>query len=306
MLIYLLMCIINITVLNSEDKIWRYSINLSMNILERIPRLMGLLIYASMTAISNNETLIEGNLYDDNQLNYIKYFKVTSPYYTEEVMKKYFNKKFFGLLLRDTLRINYNLENYLFQEDDIFFSCTKEWEFLLRESGNFCIAAAKGEVSSFQGEYTVYEFDELMNYYASNCLKDKTGINEAGIQLEINFISQEIVNKYIEFITYNKSNITLNEARKNFFGSSSFRRIIVDMQVSLVLYYNSITYALDIDFEKKNNAIINQQILFSSGLILINLIIIFALIISIKKNEKYKNLFGYFSKLPNNNNNYMN
>lgn len=78
------------------------------------------------------------------------------------------------------------------------------------------------------------------------------------------------------------------------------------MQLSLVLYYNSITYALDIDFEKKNNAIINQQILFSSGLILINLIIIFALIVSIKKNEKYKNLFGYFSKLPNNNNNSMN
>ena len=43
------------------------------------------------------------------------------------------------------------------------------------------------------------------------------------------------------------------------------------MQLSLVLYYNSITYALDIDFEKKNNAIINQQILFSSGLILIKL-----------------------------------
>ena len=301
MCVYLVLCAINILVLISDDKIWRYSVNLSMNILERIPRLMGLLIYASYSIINNKEDLMKGNPYDDNQSIYLKYFEATSPYYSEEIMKKYFKNKYFGLLLRDSLRINYNLENYLFQENDNIFSLTKEWELLLRESGYFCINAAKGEVLSFQKEYTPYEFADLINSYASICFQDKTGINEAGIQLEITFILQEIVIKYIEFITYNISNISLEEARKNFFGSSSFRRIIVDMQLSLVLYYNTITYALDIDFEKKNSAIINQQIMFSNLLIIANLVIITTIFFSLKKKKKYKDLFGFFSKIPNNN-----
>ena len=71
------------------------------------------------------------------------------------------------------------------------------------------------------------------------------------------------------------------------------------MQLSLILYYNSITYAVNKDFEKKNVEIINQQILFSEILFLINFIIIIGLYFSIKKNEKYKILFAYFSKLSN-------
>ena len=219
------------------------------------------------------------------------------PYYSEEMMKQYFENKYFGLLLRDNLRINYNLENYLFQENNNIFTYTREWELLFRESGYFCIYAGKGEVMSFQKKYSFYEFAELMNYYATICYQDNTGINDSGIQLEITFILQEIAYKYIEFHTYKTSNITLEEARKKFFGSTDFRRIIVDMQLSLVMYFNTIANSLDIDFEKKNNTIIIQQILFSTILIFINVAIMVALIISIKKNEKYKSLFGYFSQL---------
>ena len=45
----------------NENAIIKYSVNLSMNILERIPRLMGLLIYACLTIIRNDEYLMEGS-----------------------------------------------------------------------------------------------------------------------------------------------------------------------------------------------------------------------------------------------------
>ena len=41
--------------------------------------------------------------------------------------------------------------------------------------------------------------------------------------------------EYIEFITYKTYYIGLEEARKKFFGCSDLRRIIVDMQLSIIL-----------------------------------------------------------------------
>ena len=296
-IIYLLVCFGNIISLSSEDVIWKYSINLSMNIFERIPRLIEILIYSYLTIISNIQ--FKDDPFGDNQSKYLKYFEANSFYYSEEIMSKYFKNNYFGQLLRDNLRINYNIDNYLFQEKDNIFTNTKQWETLLRKRGDFCINAAIGEVISFQEEYSVYEFAKLIDYYGTNCLKDNTGINESGSQLEITYILQEITNKYIEFLTYNNTNISLLEARKKFLGLSPIKRINVDMQLSLILYYNSITYAVNKDFEKKIVEIINQQILFSEILFLINFIIIIGLYFSIKKNEKYKILFAYFSKLSN-------
>ena len=297
-IIYFTCCFMNIIMLFNENTIIKYSVNLSMNILERIPRLMGLLIYACFTIIRNDEYLMEGSPYNDNQSKFLSYFKVDSLYYSEDIMNKYFKNKYFGELLRDNLRINFNFNNYLFQDNNNIFTNTKEWEELLRTSDYFCIYAAVGEVLSFQEDYTNYDFIQEVDYYATNCKQDNTGINESGIQLEITYILQEITNRYIEFITYDASNTSLEQARKNFFGSSDIRRIIVDMQLSLILYYNTITYAVNLDFDKKNSTIINQQILFSVLLFAINIIIIIGLLFSFNKNEKYKKLFGYFSKIP--------
>ena len=136
-----------------------------MNVLERIPRLMDMLIYACLTVINNNDNLLKGNPFNENQSKYLTYFKTNSLYYSEEMMHKYFENKYFGELIRDNLRISYNLDNYLFQENENIFTNTKEWELELRKSGYFCINAAKGEIISFQEQYNIYEFAELMNYY---------------------------------------------------------------------------------------------------------------------------------------------
>ena len=301
LLVYYGVCILNIVGLIQENKIWKYSIYLSMNLLERVPKLMGMLIYACLSIISGNDSVISGSPFTDPQSKYLSYFQANSLYYSEDVMNKYFKDKYFGVLLRDNLRINYNYNNYLFQETNDIFTNTKKWENSLNEAGDFCINSALGEVLSFQEEYTVYDFAKEINNYATNCKADDTGINESGAQLEITYILEEITNKYIEFIAKNNSNITLEQARKNFFGSSDIKKIVVDMQLSLILYFNTITFAINNDFIIKNNKIINEQILYSGILAAINFIIILGLLISIKKNEKYKKLFAYFSEIPKSN-----
>ena len=59
-----------------------------MNIFERIPRLIGILIYAYITIIANNQ--FKGDPFGDNQSNYLKYFEANSLYYSEEIMNNYF------------------------------------------------------------------------------------------------------------------------------------------------------------------------------------------------------------------------
>ena len=97
-------------------------------------------------------------------------------------MNKYFKNKYFGELLRDNLRINFNFNNYLFQENNNIFENTKKYEELLRTGDYFYIYAAVGEVLSFQEEYTIYDFIQEVDNYATNCKQDNTGINESGIQ----------------------------------------------------------------------------------------------------------------------------
>ena len=299
---YILLCCGNILESKNEQKIWEFSINLSLNILERIPRLMGLLIYSFITVITNNPKKITGSPFKDNQPNYLTYFKINSLYYSEDIMNKYFKNLYFGELLRDNLRINHNFNNYLFQESNNIFTQTKYWESLLNTGGYFCIYSSIGKLTINEYNFTTYDFLKIVETYSLECKEQDEGLDESGVKLEINYILQELTNKYIEFITYNNSNITLSQARDRYFESKDIRRIFVDMQFPLVLYYNIIIFAVYSDFENQNKLLLNTQLLFDAFLFLVNLSIIFCLLSVITKGEKYKKLFAYFLEIPKINN----
>ena len=287
----------NIVESKKEKNIRSFSINLSMNILERVPRLMGLLIYSLIVIITDNSNKIKGSL-NENQPSYLTYFKANSLYYSEDTMNKYFKNNFFGELLKNTLRVNYNFNNYLFQDTEDIFTRTKYYETLLNTQGYFCIYASVGNILHNIDTYEVYEFMEYMNSYTIDCKELDLGIDESGIKLEINYILQELTNKYIEFITYNNSNITLEQAKDRFLGSSDIKRISLDMQYPLILYYNTIIYAIYYDFDNQGKSFINRQIFFDSFLLLCNLLIIICLLYVVTKGEKYKSLFAYFLEIP--------
>ena len=119
------------------------------------------------------------------------------------------------------------------------------------------------------------------------------------MKLEIAYILEEIQTKYIEFINRNVSNLDLNQVRKKFFSSKNIRIIIIDMQLSLILYFNKISYAINLDFGIKNKKILNQEFMFSTILVFAIIIILVEFFFFIFKNEKHKKLFGYFTEIPN-------
>jgi len=295
---YFSFIIANFTETNYKKLIWTYSINLSMNILERIPKLMEILIYSCITVITNNQNIIKGSPANDNQPKYITYFKVNSLYYSDDIMNKYFKNNFFGELLRDNYRINYNYNNYLFQEKNNIFINTIHWENLLNKGGYFCIYATIGEkLASYEGN-NIYNFIKEVEFKALNCKEENTEINDSGAKLEINYILQELTNRYIEFISYNNSNMNLNEARENFFNSNDIKKIFNDMKSSIIIYYNTIINAVYLDFQLKIVRLIKVQIFYDICLFLFMISITICFLFVFIKVEKFKKLFSYFSEIP--------
>ena len=303
LLFYLSLIIINIAGSNNKKLKWKYSINLSMNILERIPKLMEMLVYACITVMSNNQNVMKVSS-NNYQPKYLTYFKVNSLYYSDDIMNKYFNNTFFGELLRDNYRINYNFNNYLSQEKNNIFINTKYWENLLNTGGYFCIYAIIGEKSFNNQGLNIYNFFKEIEHDALNCMEENPEINESGVKLEINYASQELTNKFIEFITYKSSNISLSQARTNFFDSKDIKKIFNDMRYSIILYYNLINVAVFQDFQVLIAALIKSQILYDFFLFLLIISITICILYSNFNYEKYKKLFAYFSEIPKTNNSY--
>jgi hypothetical protein len=295
---YFSFTIANFSESNYKKLNWKYSINLSMNILERIPKLMEMLIYSCITVITNNQHAIKGSPANDNQPKYLTYFKVNSLYYSDDIMNKYFKNNFFGELLRDNYRLNYNYNNYLFQEKNNIFINTNLWEKLLNIEGYFCIYAIFGDkLSSYEGN-NIYNFIKEVEYSALTCKEENAGINDSGIKNEINFILQELTNKYIEFITYKDANKNLSEARTNFFNSNDIKKIFKDMKDPIIIYYNTIINAVYLDFQLKINRLIRVQIFYDICLFLFIILISICFSFVFIKVEKNKKLFTYFSEIP--------
>ena len=123
----------------------------------------------------------------------------------------------------------------------------KYYEIFLNNGGYFCIYASIGNLFLYQesNNYSSYDFMKKVNNYTLFCKDLNLGIDESRVKLEINYIFQELNNKYIDFITYNNSNLTLDQAKDRFFGlSDDIKRIFIDMQYPLILYYDTIIYII--------------------------------------------------------------
>ena len=184
------------------------------------------------------------------------------------------------------------------------FKNVQYWENKLNTIGEFCINLSLGEISfsnlAFLSNYTsLYEFMQFFNTHCKLCTMQVPGIKDSGIKIEFNFILQEITTKYIEFIIYNKTTFEkLNEARLNFINTTDFDRIINDAILHFPFYFNIIVNALKKDFEKQNNDLTNNQLMYSCLFFIVNIEIIISLIFIFSKVEKYKKLFSYFSTIP--------
>ena len=273
-----------------------------MNILERVPRIMELVLYSTITVLLNQTTTLVP--YNNHQSPYLQYFKIDSLYYSEEMIQNYFQNNLYGSILKDNLKLKYNLENYLYNNKYSLFKNVQYWETMLNAVGELWINLGKGVIYSDYINLSInatslYELMQIVNNYALIFKIETPGMKNSGIKIEFNFILQEITTKYIEYVIYDRTNMdNLNEARQNFIDNSDFEKVINDIKLYLLFYFNTITYAVKNDFEEQNNQTTNNQITFSIIFIIINIEIIISLIIIFSKGEKYKKLFSFFSTIP--------
>ena len=300
-IIYLGICSVCIYEIIIQIYQYDFSINLSMNILERTPRIMELVLYSTITVLINRTTTLIQNV--EHQSPYLKYFSIDSLYYSEEMLQKFFQGNFYGQLLKDNLKLKYNLENYLYNKYSTFKN-VQYWETMLNSIGDFCINLPKGLILSGGEDINknvsnLYDFMQQINDHAVICKTQSAGMKDSGVKIEFNYILQEITTKYIEFIIYERTNVDgLNKARQKFINNTDFEKIINDARMYLLFYFNTITYAVKKDFEKQNNETNNGQIIYSVLFLIVNVEIIISLIFIFSKGEKYKKLFRYFSTIP--------
>ena len=302
LLIYIGACIYGVFNIYEQIDEYKFSIYLSMNILERVPRLIELVLYSIVTIILNKTELISAT---SEQSSYLKYFQINSLYYSQEMMDTYFKNNFYGNILKDNLKLKYNLENYLYGNKYGIFKNVQKWEDLLNTLGSFCINYAVGGVFYTEGAKSLSEYDsfydilEQVNSNSQYCKSETAGIKDSGIKIETNFLLQEITSRYIEFIDSDKSTEEkLDKARANFIFSKNVVKIFNNAKMYFVTYFNIITKALKDDFDEQHKYLANEQIITSAIFLLINIEILIGLIISIMKEEKYKKQFKYFSTIP--------
>jgi hypothetical protein len=231
-------------------------------------------------------------------------FSIDSKYYSEEMLEKYFQGNFYGQLLKDNLKLKYNLEGYLYNNKYDLFKNVQYWETMLNTIEDLCINLPMG-LTLTGGVYlnnnitNLYEFIQDINTQALICKNQSSGMKDSGIKIEFNYILQEITTKYIEYIIYDRTNAdNLSKARLNFINNTDFEKVISDVRMYLLFYFNIITDAVKKDFEKQNNETNKNQIIYSILFLIVNVEIIISLVFIFSKTEKYKKLFSYFSTIP--------
>ena len=301
-IIYLGICGLHIYETYGQLNKYSFSINLSMNILERVPRIMELLLYPTITIVLNQTDLIAPT---GHQSPYLEYFVIESIYYSEDLIATYFKKSLFGEILKDNLKLKYNLENYLYDNKFSLFKNVQSWEKKLNKFGDFCINLPLGQIiiaenNDLIANYSnLYEFFDGLNKQAIICKMEFLGTKDSGIKVEFNFILQEITTRYLEFVSFNKtSDKLLKQAMNNFIHSEGFNKAISDAKMYLLFYFNIIAYYIKQDFGDQNNDMLNTQIIYSILFLVINIEIIISLMFIMAKEEKYKQYFSYFSTIP--------
>ena len=175
---------------------------------------------------------------------------------------------------------------------------------MLNKIGDFCINLSLGQILTSEETLTsnfsnLYELVADINKNAKVCKNQISGMKDSSIKIEFNFILQEITTKYIEFIIHDKiTEESLGEARRNYIDSDDFVKIVTDTKMYFIYYFNTIVYALKEDFDKQNQKMPNNHIMYSILFLLINCIILLSLFFIFLKVEKYKKLFSYYSTIP--------
>ena len=273
------------------------SITLSINFLERIPKVIELILYSTYSVISGNTSVINNtniDTYKDNK--YLNFFDIKLNYENTTMIEKLRNS-YYSNLLTENLLIFENIKSFLNIDETKF----DELRNIKRAEESFNIKNQFLLYLSY--EYTIYEnrknmtddiyyfFFEINNYIL--LLKDYNSyLNEYGLETEFEYFYQELTNMMIDL---NNKNIT-DEIKIQFFNNSDFIRMVEDCLFSFIFVSKSYGYKINEDLEFIFNKVKYKQLAYSLSTIIIVICLIIDFYILIFINLYYKKILNFFIK----------
>jgi hypothetical protein len=281
-----------------RDK-WEYAVNLSMNYLEKVPRIIELGFTAYLSAILGKfrAKYYPLNEYKLIQKKYLTYFTTQKGYDQSELIATNMNASYFMNKLYDNYRLRKNIE--FCENDNSFkshFKHTKYWSKKLNEKNSYCSNAALGGCLFFnKGLTTVYEYFHYVDQMASSCREEGKNLDESGLDLEMDFVLQELSYIFSDFEAQMKKDLT--EARNNLFGNPNNLRILKNMNVPFSFGSGALYSAVDRDMKELNNYISQFELVFIAILYVIDGLFLLYIFSIISINEKDKNILVYITKV---------
>jgi len=298
-LFFILTLLLNIYDIYKKKMIWEYAVNLSMNYLDKIPKVIEIglttILYIILGKFDAGDYYSKEE-YKTKQQKFMQYFTKLKGYELSELISSNIKDSYFANRLYDNFRIKKNIE---YCENDKFFkgyfSITKSMNKKLSEK-DFCINTSFETVRFYnEGMTNLFEFFTYAETIALSCFTENEKLNDSGLDLEIDLILFELTNMYLDFEERMKTDI--NEARQLFFQNDNFLRIIKDMNMPFSFAIGTLFGSVKIDMDNLINYISFYEILFISISFVLEVIFLLYLIFIVLYIEKSKNILLYIAKI---------
>ena len=294
LLLIFLVIFINIIYAFSSRNEFIFSIVIAMNFLERIPKGLELVYYALISIILNNQSFLPGldvqNIYD----GYLNYYK-TKININENTQIYYLKDSFYSYIYLEGKMVENNIHIFLGNTKTRTLSQVRKWENKFNENNNICFNSALGSLEKVLSSFSSSnEYFIELNRRVAKCFTTNPGSNEYGILSEIDFIYQELTNKYAEFVSGDR---TLDNII-NILAQGEITRMSEDFNVVFEYVFESYAYFILHDIQKLYSRNIKIENIINCCLVIVLLFVVIYVFFGIRSgNEKYKKLFHFFYKM---------
>ena len=296
---FILTLLLNIYDIYKKKNIWEYAVNLSMNYLDKIPKVIEIglstILFIMLGRLDVGDYYSKEE-YTNQQQKYMQYFTKMKNYEVSELISSSIKDSYFANRLYDNYRIKKNIE--YFEKDNFFkgyFSITKNMNNKLNKN-DFCIIGSIRTVCFYNERMTnLFQFFTYTGEMAASCFIENEKLNDSGLDLEIDFILFELTNLYLDF--ENRMEKDIDEARKLFFQSDNFLRILKDMNIPFSLGIGALFGTVKTDMNNLIEFISFNEILFISLSFVFEILFLLYLIFMILYIEKSKNILLYITKI---------
>ena len=294
-----IICFILITLIISVNIIYsiktkrnlKYSIIFSMNFLQRIPKIIELVQYVEIVAILKTSSLSIKDKIIFNKEKYLNYYNLQLSEETNSIINSINDTYFSNLFIYGQI-CELNIRKFKGDSKQVL-KALKNLEYSFNEKNNLCKNSAENSfLNSTFNSKTEFDYNNNVTYKEMMCKIFCSSTNENGLEIEIDYIYQEITNNYVDYV---KSNSTDNSY--NLIYNKEVIRANNDLFYVFNLVFQSYAKCILKENENNNNKMKRDEEIISIFLIIVLCIIIIQIFFVFRKTEKYRELFLFFHKM---------